>query len=277
MPNPAYSREEIEAFRADPSLVENLHTQLSELFDMFSGAVVDADSAGMKYIEEGCRANLEDNVTDPVLREKLRPDYRAACKRLIVSADFYEAIQKPNAEVVTEPIRAVEAKGVRTADGRLHELDVLVLATGFKVDAFVRPISVTGRDGVELDTVWADRPEAYLAISVPEFANFFMLNGPNGPVGNFSLIGVAELQLGYVLQLVERVRSGDCREIGATKPALEEFEATRIEAAKKTVWATGCRSWYLDDRGIPAAWPWPYERFRAEMAAPRWEAYELRD
>ncbi len=276
MPNPAYTREEIEAFRGDPSLVENLHTQLSELFDMFSGAVVDADSAGMKYIEEGCRANLENNVTDPVLREKLRPDYRAACKRLIVSADFYQAIQKPNAEVVTDPIRVVEAKGVRTEDGRLHELDVLVLATGFNVDAFVRPISVVGRDGVELDTVWADRPEAYLAISVPEFPNFFMLNGPNGPVGNFSLIGVAELQLGYILQLVGRVGVGDCREISATKPALEDFEAERIEAAKKTVWATGCRSWYLDDRGIPAAWPWPYARFRAEMAAPRWDAFELR-
>jgi cation diffusion facilitator CzcD-associated flavoprotein CzcO len=274
--NPAYSAEELEAFEADPHLVEDRHAQLSELFDMFSGAVVDAQSTGMKFIEDACRANLEDNVTDPVLRAKLRPDYRAACKRLIVSENFYEAIQRPNAELVTEAIQGIEVGGVRTADGRLHELDVLVLATGFRVDAFVRPISVVGRDGVSLDKVWADRPEAYLAISVPDFPNFFMLNGPNGPVGNFSLIGVAELQLAYVLQLIERIRVGDCAEISATHEALVAFEAERVEAAKKTVWATGCRSWYLDDRGIPAAWPWPYTRFRHEMAEPRWDAYELR-
>ena len=103
-----------------------------------------------------------------------------------------------------------------------------------------------------------------------------MLNGPNGPIGNFSLIDVAELQLGYILQLVERIRSGTAARSAPTRAALEEFEAERVEATKATVWATGCRSWYLDDRGIPAGWPWPFPRFRAEMAAPDWEAFEPR-
>jgi len=103
-----------------------------------------------------------------------------------------------------------------------------------------------------------------------------MLNGPNGPVGNFSLIEVAELQFGYIMGLVERIRSGECREISATIAAMEHHEADRVEAAKKTVWTTGCRSWYLDDRGVPATWPWPFDRFRAEMAAPKADAYEVR-
>ena len=274
--NTAYTREEIDAFRQDPKKGADLYAGLSELFDGFSGAIVDAESPQMQYIEDACRANLEQNVTDPVLRERLRPDYRAACKRLIVSPDFYEAIQKPNASLVTESIERVEAGGVRTADGRLHELDVLVLATGFKVDAFVRPMTLVGRGGTTLDEAWAARPEAYLSISVPEFPNFFMLNGPNGPVGNFSLISVAELQMGYVLQLVDRIHTGGCREISASRAATAEFEAARVEAARKTVWATGCRSWYLDDRGVPAAWPWPFGRFRQEMATPRLDAYELR-
>jgi cation diffusion facilitator CzcD-associated flavoprotein CzcO len=275
-PNPAYTPGEIEAFRRDPDSIRDLHARLSDLFDQFSGAVVDAGSPGMKMIEEACRANLEDNVTDPDLRAKLRPDYRAACKRLIVSANFYEAMQKPNADLVTEPIERVEPGGVRTADDRLHELDVLVLATGFKVDAFVRPMEVVGPGDEDLERAWVDRPEAYLSISVPGFPNFFLLNGPNGPIGNFSLIDVADLQLGYIMQVVERIRSGECREISATRTAMEDFEATRVEAAKRTVWATGCRSWYLDDRGVPAGWPWPFDRFRAEMAVPKWEAYELR-
>ena len=68
-------------------------------------------SPQMKALDEACRANLENNVRDPELREKLRPSYRAACKRLIMSPDFYEAIQKPNAELVTEGIERVEPRG----------------------------------------------------------------------------------------------------------------------------------------------------------------------
>ena len=151
---------------------------------------------------------------------------------------------------------------------------MLVLATGFHADAFMRPMDVVGRDGVKLADVWVDRPGAYLSISIPDFPNLFMLNGPNGPVGNFSLIEVAELQFAYILQLVEQVQSGPCREISASHAALDAFEAERVEAAKKTVWVTGCRSWYLDDRGIPATCPWTFDRFRDRMAAPDLAAYE---
>ncbi len=275
--NPAYTPEEQESFRREPRLLMEQFADLSRLFDLFSGTVVDAESPGMHMIEDACRKNLEENVSDPVLRERLRPDYRAGCKRLIISPNFYEAIQQPNAELVTDKIVGVEAGGVRTADGRLHELDVLVLATGFRADAFVRPMVVTGRAGRSIDQAWANGPRAYLAISVPEFPNFFMINGPNGPVGNFSLIQVAELQVAYILQLVDRIRSGGCREISATQAALEEFETARVEATKRTIWATGCRSWYLDESGIPSAWPWPFQRFREVMDKPDWAAYDTRE
>ncbi|HME70669.1 MAG TPA: NAD(P)/FAD-dependent oxidoreductase [Myxococcota bacterium] len=273
--NPAYSEAQRAEFRARLELLDQLHADMARLFAGFSNGLVDANSPQMKAIEDACRANLEQNVRDPVLREKLRPDYRAACKRLVMSFDFYQAIQKPNAEVVTEGIERVEVDGVRTRDGRLHELDVLVLATGFRVDRFMRPMQVIGRDDLRLDTVWAQRPSAYLSISIPGFPNLFMLNGPNGPVGNFSLIEVAELQMGYVLQLVELLRGGHCREISSSEEATRRFETERTEAARNTIWASGCRSWYLDDRGVPMSWPWTFDRFREEMAAPKLDAYEL--
>ncbi|MBM3675538.1 MAG: NAD(P)/FAD-dependent oxidoreductase [Actinobacteria bacterium] len=274
--NPAYTEEQKAEFRAHPEQLIDIHEKLSVLFAGFANAVVDADSAEMQDIEDACRVNLEQNVHDPELREQLRPDYRAACKRLIISPDFYEAIQQPNAELVTSGIERIEPAGVRTRDGVLHELDVLVLATGFRADAFMRPMRLLGRNGLTLDEAWAERPNAYLSISMPEFPNFFMLNGPNGPVGNFSLIDVAELQFGYVMQLVDRLWSGECREICATREAMDSFEAARTEAAKRTIWTTGCRSWYLDDRGIPATWPWPFTRFREEMQAPDPAAYDCR-
>ena len=108
---------------------------------------------------------------------------------------------------------------------------------------------------------------------MPDFPNFFMINGPNGPVGNFSLIGVAELQVAYIGQLIERLRNGDADRIVPRRATTEQFEASRVEAAQRTVWMTGCNSWYLDDRGVPATWPWPWDHFQDTMAAPDWSAY----
>jgi cation diffusion facilitator CzcD-associated flavoprotein CzcO len=193
-----------------------------------------------------------------------------------MSADFYEAIQKPNANLVTEEIERIEASGIRTTDGELHELDVLIICTGFQVDRFMRPMQVIGRGGKALDDTWEKGPFAYYAISVPDYPNFFMLNGPNGPVGNFSLIEVAEQQFSYIMQLIEQVRSGACKELSASWEATKSFDAARREATKTTIWRSGCNSWYLDADGVPAVWPWTFDRLREEMAAPRLEDFELK-
>ncbi|MCE2391973.1 MAG: NAD(P)/FAD-dependent oxidoreductase [Proteobacteria bacterium] len=273
-----YSEEQRGAFRSDAERLERIRAKMEvDFHDGFATQVLDADSGLSEGIEAQCTKDLETKIADPELREKLRPDYRAACKRLVVSHNFYDAIQHPNTELITESIERVEPEGVRTADGRLHELDVLVLATGFHVDRFMRPMRIVGRDGVLLDEVWEKRPSAYLALAVSGFPNFFMLNGPNSPVGNFSLIETAERQFAYVMQLVERVRRGELSVAEPTAEAAQRFEEERTEAAKKTVWATGCRSWYLDDRGIPFAWPFPFSRFREEMSAPRLEDYRGAD
>ena len=98
----------------------------------------------LQIIHDSCVANLENNVKDPELREKLRPNYQAACKRLIFCSDFYPAISSDHARLVTEHIARITPDGVQTTDGVTHALDVLVLATGFDPSAFVLPIRVTG-------------------------------------------------------------------------------------------------------------------------------------
>jgi cation diffusion facilitator CzcD-associated flavoprotein CzcO len=112
-------------------------------------------------------------------------------------------------------------------------------------------------------------------VAVPGFPNLFMLNGPNGPVGNFSLIEVAEVQFAYFAQLIELLRSDQTEALSPTAEATDAFEAQRVEQAKKTVWATGCRSWYLDDRGVPAAWPWTFQEFRQAMKEPNLAHYRF--
>jgi hypothetical protein len=110
---------------------------------------------------------------------------------------------------------------------------------------------------------------------MPGFPNLFLINGPNGPVGNFSLIDVAEMQLGYILQLIAMASGRVGRSLAPTREAAARFESERTEAAKNTIWVTGCRSWYLDDRGIPAAWPFSFDRFREAMETPVLADFEV--
>ena len=272
--NKIFTEEERTAFRDDPVALAQFKAEALDYFKHFSNAVIDADSQEMAELEAACLANLEDHVLDPVLREKLRPNYRAGCKRLIFSPNFYQAVQSPNAHVITDEIAAVEPAGIRLKTGELRELDVLVVATGFRADSFIRPTTVLGRGGVNLDDVWSESPTAYLSISIPEFPNFFMLNGPNGPVGNFSLISIAESQVSYVLTLLEEIRGGRCREISANAEVSASFEEERVAAAKKSIWSTGCKSWYLDKNGVPASWPWSRDKFFEVMADPKLEAFD---
>jgi len=275
--NRAYTEEEKQAFRDDPALLKQVQNdpELEMNIEMFSAAITDPESDAMQQIDKEVLDNLEQSVKDPVLKEKLRPDYRAACKRLIYSPDFYEAVQRDNVEVIVEGVDAIEPTGIRTGDGQLHEFDVIVLATGFQTDRFMRPMNVIGRNGVSLNDRWKDGPSAYMAVSVPDLPNFFMLNGPNGPVGNFSLIEIAEHQWHYIEQLMKLVEQGECREISASYEGHKKFEAERAAAAKETIFATGCSSWYLGGDGVPATWPWTRSRFKEEMSAPKLEAFEL--
>lgn len=276
--NTPYSKEQRDAFRSDPASLEaamNIEEYLANV-NSYTQVITRENMEAARFWKESCLQNLEQSIADPVLRERLRPDHEPLCKRLIFSPDYYQAIQHPQAALVTAKISRIEPDGIRTDDGELHRLDVIVFATGFKSDQFMRPMQITGSNGITLEDLWAQRPKAYLAISMPGFPNFFMLNGPNGPVGNFPLIDIAEHQWHYIAQLMDKLRTGECSEICARKEALAQFEIERIAAAKTTVWFTGgCRSWYLDAEGIPSSWPWDYQRFVSEMREPNWGAYAM--
>lgn len=277
VPNASFSEREKQAFRDDPDLLQSMQNppELQEAVQAFTDAITDAESEGVKEISRGALEYLEMAVLEPALKEKLRPNYLAACKRLIRSPDYYQNIQHEDNQLISEQIESVEGGGIRTVDGVLHEVDVIVLATGFHADRFLRPVNVSGRNGKNLEDVWAVRPTAYMATSIPGFPNLAFLNGPTGPVGNFSVIDISEHQMGYIRQLISLIRSGRCKEICAKEEAHIDYEKTRIAAARKTVFGSGCSSWYLDAEGVPSAWPWSMQRFFDEMSRPKLEDYEL--
>lgn len=277
VPNVKFSEEQKQAFRSDPELLKQMQNpeELKQAVLAFTDAITDAKSDGIKEISSQALENLESSIKDPSLKEKLRPNYLAACKRLIRTPDYYESIQHPDNQLISEQIDRIEPKGIRLDNGELVEVDIIVFATGFHADKFLRPARIIGKNGANLEDVWAVRPTAYMATSIPGFPNMAMLNGPTGPVGNFSVIDISEHQIGYIRQLVKLVRSGECREICVSTQAHERYEKARINSAKKTVFGSGCTSWYLDQKGIPTTWPWSMQRFFDEMGKVNIDDYEL--
>ncbi len=266
----AYTETDRAAFRADPMTIDEIRNgdEYWGGIRRFNDAIIDPDSPAMLEIERLCHDNLQDSVRNPALREKLRPDYRAACKRLIYSWSYYEAAQHESVFIETGAIERIEADGIRMKEGTFHPLDVIVLATGFQADKFIKPTTVKGHNGVDLDDFWARRPTAHYAVTLPDFPNLFMLNGPTGPVGNFSLIDIAERQWHYIEQLIEPILRGEAQWVSPKHEAHADYERRRIEAARKTIFGSGCTSWYLDAEGIPLTWPWSYDAFADAMHKP---------
>lgn len=212
-----------------------------------------------RLISRMCELNLR-TVRDPQLRAKLTPDYQPMCKRLVMSPNFYRAVQRPGVQVITGRIDHVQPRGVVTADSELHEVDVLALATGFDSHAYLRPVELTGPHGHRLSEVWAAGPQAYRTVALPEFPNFFMLMGPHSPVGNFSLVPIAEVQADFAVSWIQAWQRGEFTAAAPSAEATERYNAQLRAAMPDTVWASGCQSWYLGKDGLPEVWPWSPHR-----------------
>ena len=207
-------------------------------------------------LSTACRLSLRLSVRDPELRRRLTPDHEPMCRRLIFTPGFYPAVQRPDAELITEDIQRIEADGIRLSNGELIACDVIVLATGFDAHAYMRPITIVGEGGVTLDDAWAEGPYAYRTVALPGFPNLFMLIGPHSPIGNNSLITIAEAQADYALAWIDRIRRGEVRHVAPSQAATDDYNDQLRSALPRTRWASGCTSWYIGKAGLPELWPW---------------------
>lgn len=248
--------------------LRNAYRRLVQIwFEHTFGAAVLKPGLRRDIVRWAARWNLG-QVRDPELRRALTPDYEPMCRRLVLCDGYYDAIQRDDVALVTDGIVRVEPRGVRTADGRLHELDVLVLATGFDAHAFTRPIMVTGLDGRTLDEEWADGARGHRTVALAGFPNFFMLLGPHSPFGNQSQIMVAETQTRYIVEWAARFARGEWGPSAPSRQAMDAFNRAVRDELRSTdnIWSTGCRSWYLGDDGVPEVWPWSAKAHRTMLA-----------
>jgi len=208
-----------------------------------------------ELVEKLVRRHIAREVRDPLLRAKLTPTYRLGCKRVLLSNDYYPALQRDNVQVITDRIAEVTPRGVRTADGTERQVDALILGTGFRVTEYLSSIKVVGRKGLELNDAWRNSLRNYLGITVSGFPNLFLLMGPNTGLGHNSMIFMIEAQARYAAKAISELRDRNLAFLDV-KPTVEQAFRTELAAKmKNTVWMTGCQSWYQTPDGDVFLWP----------------------
>ena len=198
---------------------------------------------------------LNRQLTDPLLRQKLSPDYQIGCKRILLSSNYFTTFHRSNVHLVTEKIRQITPTGIETIDGKLHEVDLIIYGTGFAATDFLAPLAIKGVGGRDLNTVWSEGARAYLGMSVPHFPNFFMLYGPNTNLGHNSIVFMIESQITHVMRCLKKMEKEDAKVIEIKNDEYENYTSRLQKNFSHTVW-TGCSSWYVDAKGYNSTnWP----------------------
>lgn len=243
-----YSRRARELFARYPLLLRlsrGFKYWMSELF----GPLVFLDAPRLSAIGEKLSlAHLRAQVKDPELRRKLRPKFQFGCKRILVSDDYWASFERENVDLVCEPIRAIEAEGIRTDDGTLHRLDAIIFATGFELGLARAPFPIFGRRGLALDDVWGNGAVAYKGMTVAGFPNWFILMGPNTGPGHTSVLVYTEAQIAHALQAICLLRDEHLRFVDVRRDIQDRYNERIQSRMKYMVWPN-CSSWYLSPDG----------------------------
>lgn len=203
--------------------------------------------------ERIARRELAKAVRDPQVRAALTPDYTLGCKRILLSSTYWPAFDRDDVDLVTSPIERVEPDAVVTADGARHEVDAIVLGTGFSLTGSYDRMGIRGLEGRTLEDAWSRGAHSHLGITVAGFPELYLLLGPNTGLGHSSVVMMTEFATRYILQGLDRARGGARV---TTEAAQDAFTDEMQRRSRHTVWATGCKSWYLDRFGHNTAlWP----------------------
>ncbi|MDO0972559.1 flavin-containing monooxygenase [Mycolicibacterium frederiksbergense] len=199
------------------------------------------------------KAHLHRQVKDPWLRRQLTPDFTPGCKRMLVSSDYYPALQKDNCKLIDWPIATISPVGIRTSDGIEHHLDAIVFATGFDVHLSGPPFPVTGLDGRVLADEWSGGAQAYKSIQAHGYPNLFLMTGPNSGPGHNSLLVYSEGQIDYAVTAIGAILRDDLRYLDVRADVQQRHNAALQRRLRKTTWMSGCTSWYLTADGFNAS------------------------
>ena len=220
--------------------------------------------------------HLEKQVADEQLRNNLTPDYTIGCKRILISCDYYPALQRDNLSLIMTGIREITADSIVDDDGHEHQIDAIVLGTGFRATDPISPTRIFGIGGRELSHDWQNGPEAFLGINVAGYPNFFLLVGPNTGLGHNSMIFMIESQVRYTIKMLRKMSEEDIQAVDVKADSQEQFNRNLQRILAKSVWQSGCKSWYQTEDGKNSSiWPGPAFSYWARTLRPDMRHYNV--
>lgn len=234
------------------------------------------DTPVTSLIERIGAAHLRLTVKDPWLRRQLTPEFRAGCKRMLMSSDYYPALQKDNCKLITWPIATIVPQGLRTADAIEHHVDAIIFATGYDVQLGGPPYPITGAHGRVLQEEWDGHAQAYKSASTHGYPNLFFTAGPNSGPGHNSLLVYAQAQIGYAVAGIKTILDKDLVSLDVRPDVQATYNKSIQKRLKRTTWMSGCSSWYLTEDGFNGAmYPGFATQYLRQMKTFRAEDYEM--
>ena len=240
--------------RASDGLLPFLYSE--ENWSGQPGSVSAENALLREAIEESIREQAGD---DKELAEALIPGYPPGGKRPVLDdGQWIRTLKQPHVTLVTERIASIEEKGIRTADGELYEVDVLIYGTGFKADQFLAPLCISGREGIDLHQTWQGNPQAYLGMTIPGFPNFYCLYGPNtNIVVGSSIIFGSECEMRYIMGCLKLQFEQGISSLEVKADRCRDYNKQIDARSRLRAWGSPhVDSWYKNAQGrVSQNWP----------------------
>lgn len=216
-----------------------------------------------KKIQVSGIKNIYRGVKDPELRKRLIPSFAIGCKRILLSNTWYKTLGKTNVHVLSG-IKKIDGSTLYSQDDQNSEADVIIFGTGFEVTTMPITQRIFGVSGKSLSERFDGSPQAYLGTMTEDCPNLFLTFGPNLYTYTSAFV-IFEVQLKFITSAIQTARKKTLSSISVKPELLTEFNHEIQYSLKKSIWSSGCTSYFLDKKGNNnTTWPWTsfYMRYR---------------
>ncbi|GAA6060117.1 hypothetical protein JCM10212_003525 [Sporobolomyces blumeae] len=275
--NHVFSEEEKRFWAEHPDEYHKFRQSMEKELNSVHGVTMKGSPLQLGAVEAFRDLMKQKLAKKPHIAEKLIPKFPVACRRLTPGPGYLEALVEDNVDFISDPIKRITETGIETVGGVHREYDTIITATGF--DTSYRPrIPIIGRNGSNVQDLWADIPRHYLSMAVgPDHPNFFVVNGPNSSLGSGSLLVLFEREVDYIVECIDKMQRENYKTMSVKQEAVDDFMTYVHTYFQKTVYSEKCRSWYkkgLEEGPVVALWPGSCLHAIKALKHPRWEDYD---
>ncbi|KAL9071609.1 MAG: hypothetical protein Q9157_005406 [Trypethelium eluteriae] len=276
--NFAYTPEQLQFLEQNPKKYLEYRKQVENELNQRFKFIIKGSEAARNAREYSYNEMATKLKGDPRLCDKVIPkNFNPGCRRPTPAPGYLEALVAENSTVFTDPIGRITPSGFTDHEGKEHEVDVIICATGFDTSWLPRFPFIA--NGVDLRDMWGgpDGVTSYLSLGIPTFPNHFTFCGPYGPLGHGSFMPLIERWTQYMFDVISKVQVENIKSLTPRLKVAQQFRQHADLFLKRTAWISPCRSWFKQGKtdGQAAIYPGSRLHFMEIMKQPRYEDFDI--